>query len=73
MILISDSNFKLSQAKSPQEFIAIHRQALESEYVSENLHEWVDLIFGCRQRGQCMMDMTPRTGQSLAIRSLEHS
>jgi hypothetical protein len=33
------------------EFVRIHRLALESEYVSRNLHNWVDLIFGFKQRG----------------------
>lgn len=38
-------------AKTPEEFVRINRAALESEYVSKNLHKWVDLIFGEKQKG----------------------
>jgi Beige/BEACH domain/PH domain associated with Beige/BEACH len=37
---------------SPDEFIQKHRLALESDYVSAHLHEWVDLIFGFKSRGR---------------------
>ncbi|KAL9189629.1 hypothetical protein ACHAXT_009304 [Thalassiosira profunda] len=36
----------------PKRFVRIHRQALESDHVSRNLHRWLDLIFGYKQRGQ---------------------
>ena len=39
-------------AKTPHEFVRINRQALESEFVSCQIHQWIDLIFGYKQRGE---------------------
>ncbi|XP_030603748.1 lysosomal-trafficking regulator isoform X1 [Archocentrus centrarchus] len=36
----------------PRLFILIHRQALESDQVSQTLCQWIDLVFGLKQKGK---------------------
>lgn len=38
-------------AKSPKDFLKMNRKALESEYCTERLPLWIDLIFGVKARG----------------------
>lgn len=34
-----------------EHFVSQCRDALESDYVSDHIHEWIDLIFGYKQQG----------------------
>lgn len=43
-------------AKTPYEFVFRHREALECDHVSRNLHNWIDLIFGFKQQGKAAID-----------------
>lgn len=42
----------------PHIFIAKHREALESAHVTQHLQEWIDLIFGYKQRGEAALEAT---------------
>ncbi|KAH9177644.1 beach-domain-containing protein [Lactarius sanguifluus] len=43
--------------EDPLLFIVLNRQALESDYVSENLPAWIDLIWGCKQRDPASLNV----------------
>ncbi|KAH8701772.1 Beige/BEACH domain protein [Talaromyces proteolyticus] len=40
----------------PKIFISKHREALESPYVTQHLHEWIDLVFGFKQKGEAAIE-----------------
>lgn len=42
----------------PKIFIARSREALESPYVTANLHSWIDLVFGYKQQGEAAIEAT---------------
>lgn len=42
----------------PKIFIARNREALESPFVTANLHNWIDLVFGYKQQGDAAIEAT---------------
>lgn len=41
---------------SPRLFMLIHRQSLECDLVRKQLHNWIDLIFGFKQKGNAAVN-----------------
>lgn len=53
---VNDVKLPIWSEFSARLFILIHRQALESEFVRKNLHHWIDLIFGFKQKGKAAIE-----------------
>lgn len=49
--LVNDVKLPAWCEGSARLFMLIHRQALESDFVRKQLHNWIDLIFGYKQKG----------------------
>ena len=54
--MVDDVKLPLWCRNDARLFVLIHRQALESDYVSSTLNEWIDLIFGYKQTGKAAVD-----------------
>ncbi|GIZ45777.1 hypothetical protein CKM354_000893000 [Cercospora kikuchii] len=56
--LVNDVKLPKWAKGDPHVFIAKHREALESPYVSQHLPDWIDLVFGYKQRGEAAIEAT---------------
>ncbi|URD81742.1 WD domain, G-beta repeat [Musa troglodytarum] len=45
-----------SWTTSPEEFISLHRDALESDRVSRQIHHWIDITFGYKLSGEASVE-----------------
>lgn len=54
--LVNDVKLPVWCNGSSRLFMLIHRQALETDLVRRNLHQWIDLIFGFKQKGKAAVE-----------------
>lgn len=45
-----------TKCAGPDDFVLNLQSAMESEFVSANIHKWIDLIFGYKQRGAASVE-----------------
>ncbi|CAF5102401.1 unnamed protein product, partial [Rotaria magnacalcarata] len=53
---VSDVTVPAWSKRNARLFVCGLRQALESDYVTNRLHQWIDLIFGFKQAGKAGLD-----------------
>ncbi|CAF1316351.1 unnamed protein product [Adineta steineri] len=53
---VSDVAVPTWSKRNARLFVCGLRQALESDYVTSHLHQWIDLIFGYKQTGKAALD-----------------
>uniref|UniRef100_H2ZF70 BEACH domain-containing protein n=1 Tax=Ciona savignyi TaxID=51511 RepID=H2ZF70_CIOSA len=74
-IRVNHVTLPLWSKEDPRLFVLIHRQALESDYVTAYLHYWIDLVFGYKQLGQAALEAVnvfhPATYFGMDISSVE--
>lgn len=54
--VLGDVGLPSYSQNNPYQFVVQMREALESQYVSQNLNNWIDLIWGYKQKGKEAVD-----------------
>ncbi|CAN7995348.1 unnamed protein product [Ixodes hexagonus] len=74
--VVSDVRLPPWCRNDPRLFVLVHRQALESDHVTERLGHWIDLVFGYKQTGKAAQDAInvfhPATYYGVDVSSFAH-